>query len=56
MAGIPLDEDEVDEFGKLVEPTVLFNLETGEGNRILLWIWYTGTATDTMASGELHDD
>ncbi|KAJ7248281.1 hypothetical protein B0H12DRAFT_1235020 [Mycena haematopus] len=56
LAGLTADEEEVDEFGEVVEPTVLFNLETGEGNRILSWIWYTGTASDARPGGEVHDD
>ncbi|KAJ7169308.1 hypothetical protein C8R43DRAFT_876185 [Mycena crocata] len=47
---------ELDEFGDVVEPTVLFNLETGEGTRSLAWFWYTGTTGDTAADGKLHDD
>ncbi|KAJ7833212.1 hypothetical protein B0H14DRAFT_3087705 [Mycena olivaceomarginata] len=56
LAGLPPDEDELDEFGEVVEPTVLFNLETGEGKRSLSWIWYTGAASDPTSNGELHDD
>ncbi|KAJ7800943.1 hypothetical protein B0H14DRAFT_2386836, partial [Mycena olivaceomarginata] len=56
LAGLPPDEDEVDEFGEVVEPTVLFNLETGEGKRSLSWIWYTGAASDPTSNGELHND
>jgi hypothetical protein len=52
LAGLPPDEDEVDEFGEVVEPTVLFNLETGEGTRLLSWIWYTAVAGDATA---IHD-
>jgi hypothetical protein len=55
LAGLPPNEDEVDEFGEVVEPTVLFNLETGEGKRSLSWIWYTGAASDPTSNGELHD-
>ncbi|KAJ7799707.1 hypothetical protein B0H14DRAFT_3092779 [Mycena olivaceomarginata] len=33
QAGLPPDEEEVDEFGDVVEPTVLFNLEMGEAHR-----------------------
>jgi hypothetical protein len=58
QAGLPPDEEEVDEFGDVVEPTVLFNLETGEGTRTLSWIWYTGAAravSDVTTNGELHD-
>jgi hypothetical protein len=51
------DEVELDEFGEVVEPTVLFNLETGEGTRKLSWIWYTehGGSTDISNDGKLHD-
>ncbi|KAF7362033.1 CxC2 domain-containing protein [Mycena venus] len=56
LAGLPPDEDEVDEFGDVVEPTVLFNLETGEGTCTLSWIWYTGAAVDAMNDRKLHDN
>ncbi|KAJ7439837.1 hypothetical protein FB451DRAFT_1344179 [Mycena latifolia] len=46
LAGLPEIEDETDEFGDPVEPTVLFNLETGEGRRVLSWIWYTAATGD----------
>jgi hypothetical protein len=55
LAGLAPDEEMLDEFGEVVEPTVLFNLEIGEGTRTLSWIWYTGTSSDATASGELHD-
>ncbi|KAJ7812574.1 hypothetical protein B0H14DRAFT_2377530 [Mycena olivaceomarginata] len=55
LAGLLPDKNEVDEFGEVVEPTVLFNLETGEGKRSLSWIWYTGAASDPTSNGELHD-
>jgi hypothetical protein len=52
-----LDIVEVDEFGENVEPTVLFNLATGEGRRSLSWIWYTesGAPADVGENGQLHD-
>ncbi|KAJ6448048.1 hypothetical protein C8R47DRAFT_971630 [Mycena vitilis] len=56
LAGLPADAEETDEFGDIVEPTVLFNLETGEGTRTLSWIWYTAASGDTTADGKLHDD
>ncbi|KAJ7841679.1 hypothetical protein B0H13DRAFT_1910144 [Mycena leptocephala] len=60
LAGLPAEgqEDEVDEYGEPVELTVLFNLETGEGTRQLLWIWYTGAQvrSDKAADGSLHPD
>ncbi|KAJ7432065.1 hypothetical protein B0H11DRAFT_2165471 [Mycena galericulata] len=56
LAGLSPDEDEVDEFGEVVEPTVLFNLETGEGRRTLSWIWYTGVAGEAAVEGTLHND
>ncbi|KAJ7248904.1 hypothetical protein B0H12DRAFT_1072590 [Mycena haematopus] len=55
LAGLSPDEDEVDEFGDVVEPTRLFNLETGEGTRTLSWLWYTGASADTTATGKVHD-
>jgi hypothetical protein len=55
LAGLGPDDDEMDEFGEVVEPTVLFSLETGEGNRMLSWIWYTGGVQDVGVNGELHD-
>jgi hypothetical protein len=55
LAGLSPDGDDVDEYGEVVEPTVLFNLATGEGTRSLSWIWYTGVASDPTSSGELHD-
>ncbi|KAJ7180060.1 hypothetical protein C8R43DRAFT_871124 [Mycena crocata] len=59
VQGLPPDGEELDEFGEVVVPTVLFNLELGEGKRFLSWIWYTTTTTttgDTTADGKLHDD
>ncbi|KAJ7815837.1 hypothetical protein B0H13DRAFT_2242544 [Mycena leptocephala] len=52
------EEDEVDEYGEPVDLTVLFNLETGEGRRLLSWIWYTAvqTAADDPADGPLRPD
>jgi hypothetical protein len=55
LAGLAPDEEMLDEFGEVVEPTVLFNLEIGEGTQTLSWIWYTGTLSDATASRELHD-
>jgi hypothetical protein len=55
LAGLDPDGDEVDEFGEVVEATVPFNLETGEGSQSLSWIWYTGAARDVGENGELHD-
>jgi hypothetical protein len=56
LAGLPVDgqDDELDEYGEPVDLTVLFNLETGEGKRLLSWIWYTQTAGDQNADGSLH--
>ncbi|KAJ7624691.1 hypothetical protein FB45DRAFT_836724 [Roridomyces roridus] len=50
--------DELDEFGEVIERTVRFNLEMGEGNRFLSWIWYAGGAGagSTTDEGKLHDD
>ncbi|KAJ7198757.1 hypothetical protein GGX14DRAFT_536593 [Mycena pura] len=56
LAGLPPIEEERDEFGDAVEPTVLFNLEIGEGTRQLSWIWYTAASRDVSADGTLHDD
>ncbi|KAJ7118695.1 hypothetical protein C8R43DRAFT_1091016 [Mycena crocata] len=62
LAGLPAEatkDEMVDEYGDPVSLTTLFNLETGEGQRELSWIWYTGVAasgTDTVADGLLHDD
>jgi hypothetical protein len=59
MAGLADNADgaDIDEYGEPVEPTVLFNLETGEGRRTLSWIWYTGTIrdSDTAKDGSLHE-
>jgi hypothetical protein len=59
MAGLSVDADgdDVDAYGEPVEPTVLFNLETGEGRRKLSWIWYTGSIkdSDVVADGLLHE-
>ncbi|KAJ7181651.1 hypothetical protein C8R43DRAFT_869903 [Mycena crocata] len=56
VQGLPPDGEELDEFGDVVVPTVLFQLEMGEGKRFLSWIWYTGASGDTTADGKLHDD
>ncbi|KAJ7225301.1 hypothetical protein GGX14DRAFT_556103 [Mycena pura] len=56
LAGMPSIEEERDEFGDAVEPTVLFNLETGEGMRELSWIWYTAATRDVSPDGKLHND
>ncbi|KAJ7191702.1 hypothetical protein GGX14DRAFT_537830 [Mycena pura] len=58
LAGLSPEGVDEDEFGDPVEPTVLFNLETGEGRRRLSWIWYTemGGASDVADDGKLHDD
>ncbi|KAJ7727865.1 hypothetical protein B0H14DRAFT_3518738 [Mycena olivaceomarginata] len=50
--------EDVDAYGDPVELTVLFNLETGEGCRMLSWIWYTGSIkdTDVGTDGSLHED
>jgi hypothetical protein len=59
VAGLSADADgdDIDEYSKPVEPTVLFNLETGEGRRTLSWIWYTGSIkdSDVAADGSLHE-
>lgn len=56
MAGLSADADgdDIDDYS---EPTVLFNLETGEGRRTLSWIWYTGSIkdSDVAADGSLHE-
>ncbi|KAJ7181393.1 hypothetical protein C8R43DRAFT_1083776 [Mycena crocata] len=56
VQGLPPDGEEFDEFGDVVVPTVLFNLEVNEGKRLLSWIWYTVASGDTTADGKLHDD
>ncbi|KAF7367949.1 hypothetical protein MSAN_00860000 [Mycena sanguinolenta] len=60
LAGLSADgkDDELDIFGELEEPTVLFNLEMGEGTRMLSWIWYTTPqrGTDETGDGSLHPD
>ncbi|KAJ7126583.1 hypothetical protein C8R43DRAFT_1090313 [Mycena crocata] len=56
VQGLPPDGEELDEFGEVVLPTVLFNLELGEGKHFLSWIWYTAAAGDMTADGKLHDD
>ncbi|KAJ7211675.1 hypothetical protein GGX14DRAFT_564905 [Mycena pura] len=56
LAGLPSIEEERDEFGDAVEPTVVFNLEIGEGSRELSWIWYTAATRDVAADGKLHND
>lgn len=56
-AGITGDaEDDIDEYGEPVDITVLFNLETGEGKRLLSWIWHTGLSggNDITEDGKLH--
>jgi hypothetical protein len=55
LAGLPSIQEERDEFGDAVEPTVLFNLEIGEGTRELSWIWYTAATRDVAADGKLHN-
>ncbi|KAJ7694095.1 hypothetical protein B0H17DRAFT_931964, partial [Mycena rosella] len=57
LAGLPADGvgKDLDEYGEPVELIVLFNLETGEGCRLLSWIWYTAsTSADTAGDGKLH--
>jgi hypothetical protein len=56
LAGLPGDRsDDVDEYGESVELTVLFNLETGEGQRALSWIWYTAMSSEEVGEdGKLH--
>ncbi|KAJ7604326.1 hypothetical protein FB45DRAFT_769378 [Roridomyces roridus] len=58
LAGQMGDDIVRDVFGDAVEPTVRFNLEVGEGNRLLSWIWYAGGAGpgSTTTTGKLHDD
>ncbi|KAF7351521.1 hypothetical protein MSAN_01584500 [Mycena sanguinolenta] len=59
LAGLPADVDgtDIDKYGEPVEPTALFNLETGEGRRKLSWIWYTGAIKDSdlAQDGSLHE-
>lgn len=56
LAGLTGDgSDELDEYGELVELTVLFNLEPGEGRRMLSWLWYSATGSEEVAAdGKLH--
>ncbi|KAF8215194.1 hypothetical protein K438DRAFT_1561909 [Mycena galopus ATCC 62051] len=57
LAGLSADgKDELDIFGELQEPTVLFNLEMGEGKRLLSWIWYSTSqcGSDETGDGSLH--
>ncbi|KAJ7895849.1 hypothetical protein B0H13DRAFT_1885371 [Mycena leptocephala] len=58
LAGLPADgqDDELDEYREPVDLTVLLNLETGEGKRLLSWIWYTQTAGNQNTDGSLHAD
>ncbi|KAK6977452.1 CxC2 domain-containing protein [Favolaschia claudopus] len=58
LAGLKDDgTQDTDEFGEPVDLTVLFNLETGEGHRVLSWIWYAETGNDEVgADGKLHAD
>ncbi|KAJ7191675.1 hypothetical protein B0H12DRAFT_1039767, partial [Mycena haematopus] len=55
-AGLPPEADggDIDEYGEPVEATTLFNLETGEGRRLLSWIWYTGVIKEAD-DGSLHE-
>jgi hypothetical protein len=58
LAGLGKDGNtyELDDYGEPIELTVLFNLETGEGQRQLSWIWYTApSARDKGADWKLHD-
>jgi hypothetical protein len=59
MAGLSVDADgdDIDAYSEPVEPMVLFNLETGEGRRMLSWIWYTGSIrdSDVVDDGSLHE-
>ncbi|KAJ7601666.1 hypothetical protein DFH06DRAFT_939375, partial [Mycena polygramma] len=48
--------EEVDAYGEPLDLTVLFNLETGEGQRQLSWIWYTAPGSQDTADGKLHRD
>ncbi|KAF8169581.1 hypothetical protein K438DRAFT_1774163 [Mycena galopus ATCC 62051] len=60
LAGLPetADGGDIDEYGDVVEPTVLFNLEVGEGRRSLSWIWYSAATggPDVKEDGTLHED
>ncbi|KAJ7635975.1 hypothetical protein DFH06DRAFT_1139060 [Mycena polygramma] len=59
LAGLSADgkDDEIDEYGEPVDLTVLFNLEVGEGSRVLSWIWYSATTRgDATEEGKLHED
>ncbi|KAJ7620525.1 hypothetical protein DFH06DRAFT_1341651 [Mycena polygramma] len=59
LAGLSADgkDDETDEYGEPVDLTVLFNLEVGEGTRVLSWIWYSATTRgDATEEGKLHED
>jgi hypothetical protein len=59
LAGLPAEAEggDVDEYGEPVELTVLFGLETGEGRRMLSWLWYTGNnkESDVTTDGSLHE-
>ncbi|KAF8131729.1 hypothetical protein K438DRAFT_1911926 [Mycena galopus ATCC 62051] len=51
LAGLTGDgSEDVDEYGEPVELTVLFNLETGEGRRLLSWIWYAATSSEEVST------
>ncbi|KAJ7018076.1 hypothetical protein C8F04DRAFT_977957, partial [Mycena alexandri] len=52
------EENRKARYGEAVDLTVLFNLETGEGKRLLSWIWHTGlqNGPDEAADGTLHPD
>ncbi|KAF8214393.1 hypothetical protein K438DRAFT_1902273 [Mycena galopus ATCC 62051] len=61
LVGLPeeADRNDVDQYGNAVEPTTLFNLETGEGHRSLSWIWYmasTRESANVTADGSPHED
>ncbi|KAF7326475.1 hypothetical protein MVEN_02614600 [Mycena venus] len=59
MAGLSVDADgdDIDDYGKPIEQTNLFNLETGEGHQTLSWISYMGSIKDSeiAADGSLHE-
>ncbi|KAJ7040094.1 hypothetical protein C8F04DRAFT_1208826 [Mycena alexandri] len=55
LAGLLVEATDLDEYGEPVDLTVLFNLETGEGKRLLSWIWHTGLQNeDEAGDGNLH--
>ncbi|KAF8188524.1 hypothetical protein K438DRAFT_1764272 [Mycena galopus ATCC 62051] len=59
LAGLSGDgNDELDILREVPEPTVLFNLEMGEGKRLLSWIWYSTPqrGSDETRDGSLHPD